>query len=122
MEREILNNLLSQLEFIERKENIVSFKVRDVNTPNNLRTIKNNYSLIRKIFNLPNAPSRKPKKFVSQTIIQICRSMGDDCEKCTKYYKCMDKITTTGHYKFTSSKEADASSTSGTSLTQVNNP
>jgi len=105
MKANILTAFINQLENINIDNEKISFKVRDLNNISNVNILEKNYNIIRKVFKLPNPPCRKPKKFVSQTVIQCCKDLNYPFHKCTKYYTFEDenkknKQSTTGFYEF----------------------
>jgi hypothetical protein len=82
----ILHTLLNNLENCDFENGIIRFKTRDINTEKNNELINESYDTLRKLYKLsPN--TRKPKKFTSQTVLQICKSLNYNIERKTKYYR-----------------------------------
>lgn len=82
----IFTNLVSQLENCDNDKGVVCFKTRDINTEKNNAVVLENYEILRKMYKLsPN--TRKPQKFTSQTLLQICRSLNYDIKRKSKYTK-----------------------------------
>ncbi len=95
----ILKQLISELENIELNQNCICFKTTDINTINNNLIIEKHYPILRKLFKL-SANTRRPKKFTSQTLLQISKYQNYDINRKTKYRrdKELKRDTTYGFY------------------------
>jgi hypothetical protein len=95
----ILFKLIEELENCECVDGCICFKTTDINTEKNNEIIEKHYPLLRKLYKL-SAPTRKPKKFTSQTILQISKFQKYDIYRKTKYRrnKELKKDTTFGLY------------------------
>ena len=95
----IILSLIKELENIDIENNCICFKTTNINTKNNNDIIDKNYTLLRKMFKL-SANTRRPKKFTSQTILQIAKHQKYDINRKTKYRrdKELKRDTTCGFY------------------------
>jgi hypothetical protein len=98
----ILNQLVEELENITCEDGCICFKTTDINTEKNKQIILKHYPVLRKLYKL-SAPTRKPKKFTSQTILQISKFQNYDIYRKTKYRrdKELKRDTTFGLYNIT---------------------
>lgn len=96
----ILNRLIEELENINIEDNCICFKTTDINTDTNKLVIEKHYPVLRKLYKL-SAPTRRPKKFTSQTILQICKYQKYEISRKTKYRrdKELNRDTTYGLYR-----------------------
>ena len=97
----IFTNLVSQLEYCDNDNGMICFKTRDINTEKNNTIILEHYDILRKIYKLsPN--TRRPKKFTSQTLLQICRCLKYDIHRKAAYARSSNNTGTTyGIYSIT---------------------
>ena len=90
----VFNNLISQLENCETENGIFCFKTRDINTEKNNGIILEHYDILRRMYKLsPN--TRRPKKFTSQTLLQICRSLNYNIDRKAAYARSAQGTGTT---------------------------
>ena len=95
----ILHQLIQELENVDYENNCICFKTININTEKNKLIIEKHYPVLRKLYKL-SAPTRKPKKFTSQTILQICKYQNYQINRKTKYRrdKDLNRDTTFGFY------------------------
>ena len=95
----ILNQLIDELENCDNINGCICFKTTDINTEKNNLIIEKHYPILRKLHKL-SAPTRKPKKFTSQTILQISKHQKYEIYRKTKYRRDKDlkRDTTFGLY------------------------
>ena len=95
----ILKTLIEELENCEIKDDCICFKTTNINTDINNNIIDKHYPVLRKMYKL-SANTRRPKKFTSQTILQISKHQKYNINRKTKYRrdKELKRDTTHGLY------------------------
>ena len=96
----VLQALIDELENCESNGGCIHFKTYNINTDHNNNVINKHYPLLRKMYKL-SAPTRRPKKFTSQTLLQISKHEKFDINRKTTYIKNKDlnKNSTFGFYR-----------------------